>query len=295
MSVETNSSPRFVSGLSGLVASYDTFLIDQWGVLHGGAGIYAGVHRALEELAANGKQSIIITNSSKSNAVNVSRLEKWGIPRGSYTELVSSAQVLRDNIVRQRGMPWENLGTKAFIVADGDDAVLFEGSRVVRVYNVDEADFVVLLSVEGSAAIEPHSTWMRSALAKGIPLVGPSADAQSVASDGIHVGLGAICNYYRNLGGNVTITGKPEILIYEECERLLGQLTPVRTIAVGDQTGSDVFGAHRVGYHAALVGTGAAETLFANSDGAADWRRKVRESVAHDDEIPEWILPRFEW
>src|ERR1700733_6072159 len=122
VTMDNSTEPKVISGLRELASYYDTFLIDQWGVLHGGSGMYEGAVEALRELKRQGLRSLIVTNSSKTTLANVERLERFGLPRDIYSGLISSAQILRDRIVQREGSPWDQLGRRGFVIAAEGDA-----------------------------------------------------------------------------------------------------------------------------------------------------------------------------
>jgi ribonucleotide monophosphatase NagD (HAD superfamily) len=75
--------------LSDLIADFDGFVIDQYGVLHDGVRLYAGAAEALEAIRSAGKRTVLLTNSGKSAAANAERLARLGVGRELYAALVS--------------------------------------------------------------------------------------------------------------------------------------------------------------------------------------------------------------
>jgi hypothetical protein len=67
------------TSFASLVSLYDSYIIDQWGVLHDGKTPYPGVVACLSELKAAGKQLILLSNSSKRRASSFKGLQKVGI------------------------------------------------------------------------------------------------------------------------------------------------------------------------------------------------------------------------
>jgi len=54
-----------------ILADFDGFLIDQFGVLIDGSGPYPNAVAALEHLTLDGKKAVIITNSGKRADYNI--------------------------------------------------------------------------------------------------------------------------------------------------------------------------------------------------------------------------------
>ena len=78
--------------LSDLADQFDVFLIDQFGVLIDGAGVYDGAVPALRFLLDAGKKVIVLTNSGKRAAHSRARLERHGFPMAN-AQVVSSGEV----------------------------------------------------------------------------------------------------------------------------------------------------------------------------------------------------------
>lgn len=279
---------KWADNILDLFATYDTFIIDQWGVLHGGQTVYPGVVEALQDLQRAGKRTIILTNSSKTESVNIDRLDRLGVPRSLYTSLVSSADIVRREIFARE----QAQRTMIFVVATGHDAALLDGLPVECVPNIEEANLVLLLSAEAPITLDQHQAWIEGGADRRLPLLAPSADTQSVSPALVSAGLGLLTAEYARLGGDVTVVGKPEQIIYDECFQRLDK-PPSRAIAIGDQICSDVVGAKRYGLDAALVLTGAAATLIKPEATLASTMADVARASKLFDTTIDWVVPSF--
>jgi HAD superfamily hydrolase (TIGR01459 family) len=291
----TNESyPKIVDQLSSLIDRYDAFVIDQWGVLHDGGAVYPGVIEALRLIKEAGKPALILTNSSKTDAVNVQRLDqRFGIHGELYSLLISSAQILKDRLAARREEPYCSLGARVYVVADGQDACLLDGLDYERCTDITSADFVVLLSVAPDHTVEDHLAWISVAAKRGLPLFCPSADVLSVNIQGVVNGMGPVIQEFSLLGGNVINLGKPSSDVYCTCKARLGTPEGAKILAIGDQIESDIFGANAQGWDAALVMTGASQKRFANQKSLEDVVQHLVSSqpISH---WPRWISPSFQ-
>lgn len=261
--MDAPQQPKILGGLEEIANQYDAFLIDQWGVIHDGNKLYPGAKDVLRQLQEQGKTVIILTNSSKANQVNEARLQdKFGITPDNYTSIVSSAHVLKDLMHNRSQPPWDCFGKKVFVFDNGQNADLIQGTDLESVENVSEADVILFTDIpEGQTHLENQS-WINIGIERGIPLVTPSADTLTVTVNGVFGGMGAVVNDYRSKGGTVINVGKPEKVVYQHCANLFAGIGSKRVLAIGDQIGSDIVGARRFGYDAALVSTGAARDTF---------------------------------
>jgi HAD superfamily hydrolase (TIGR01459 family) len=273
-----------LDGIGELLDGFDAFVLDQWGVLHEGNALYPGVPEAMALLRSAGKRVLILTNSSKTAIRNVTRLDsRFGLGPGTYDELISSAQLLRDHLAlgAPSGLvplpPGKDTLRAVTVVADEGDEVLLDGLPLGVVEDVADADAVVLLSVPEDFRVESARGWVERAVARGLSMLCPSADVHSVRPGGVISGMAALTVEYQRRGGTVVNFGKPDRHVYDHCSALLGGIPARRVLAVGDQLGSDVLGAQSVGWAAALVETGAG-ALSARHEGTAGI-------------VPDFVLP----
>lgn len=257
--MHTSEAQNDVTGISSLIDQYDSFVFDQWGVLHDGNSLYSGVLAVLHELQQRNKEVLILTNSSKSAGRNIDRLaRRFGLPPSLYKALISSADIVHD--WSDGAYPIDGARHRSVLVlADEGDEQLFAGVEADIVEDIDAADSVVLLSLPVTDGIGDHRDWMSRAIRRGIPIVAPSCDLHTVRPDGVHLGMAAIMGEFLRLGGTVHNLGKPTDHIYMRCKRQLTTNEPDRVLMVGDQIASDIVGAHAQGWHGMLVRTGAGE------------------------------------
>lgn len=292
----TVSKPNCIDGLSSISNLYDGFLIDQWGVIHNGATLYPNAKETLQRLKDEDKKVIILTNSSKTNEVNTIRLDqKFGITPDLYTHIVSSADLLRTLLLKREAAPWANFGRRMFVVADGNDAQLLDGTGLQRVYDINDADAVVLLSISIGEDHKAHKDWINLAVRNGLAVVCPSADILSVHSKGVVGGMASVVTDIKAKGGYVVNVGKPEPIIYDLCTALLGDIEAKRILAIGDQLSSDVFGAKRYGFDAALVATGAAPLTFPLARNLFDIANAAFSMSNPPSLRPDWVMEELQW
>lgn len=265
-------SARPIQGLEQLFALFDVFVLDQWGVLHEGNQLYPGVIPFLAEARRRDKDIIILTNSSKSSARNVERLEaRFGLPRGSYTALVSSADLV---LAWAKGAAEEvplPAPQAVFVVADEGDEQLLNSAGVETVSDIAHADAVALLSLSVEDSLADHRTWLEAGPRMRLPLVCPSADVHTVRPHGVFSGMAGAIRSYAESGGEVHNLGKPSASIYARCRTLMRMTDPSRIVMVGDQIASDVVGAKSQGWSTVLVETGAGRRALAASDARPEY------------------------
>lgn len=117
-----------INGLAPILDKYDTFIIDQWGVVHDGKTPYHGALECLEYLKSKNKNLIMLSNSSKRRASSVKGLHKVGIDPKLWSEIITSGEV-GWNLIEDKKVPLKlkkgsedgNRKFKVFVIGNGED------------------------------------------------------------------------------------------------------------------------------------------------------------------------------
>lgn len=271
-------------GLAELLELYDAFLVDQFGVLLDGAGVYDHARGVLDELYARGKQVLLVSNSGKRSAANVARLARFGFSRATFLDVLSSGEVAHGEIARRIG---RDLRPGAPTWVETSDAAHrpLEGLELTQVATPEEAELIWIAGCRPQLhSLEEYSRLLAPAAARGRPAICANPDMTMLTSDGKAFGAGALAKAYEDLGGRVEWFGKPYPAIYEEAMRRLGPIERARVLAVGDSPAHDILGGARAGLATALVRTG----VHAQESEAQLLARCAAVGVT-----PDVILPRF--
>lgn len=277
--------PRLVPGIRAL--DFDVFLVDVWGVIHGGGAPFAGVVPALEALAGEGRRVLFLTNTSRTGPEVETTLVHIGIPRRLFHDVVSAGDVTRAALLADPALPRAprcfHLGAPGFV------PWLFE-LGLDFTDDLGEAELVIATgAVDDEAALDTIRARLAPAAARGVPLVCTNPDRWIPTAAGLRLGPGAVAHAYAALGAPVYLYGKPHAPIYAEALRRLGETTDAaRVIAIGDTLGTDVRGATDAGLTSALVTEGGVHATDLH-DISID-ALCAREGVA-----PAFLLERFVW
>ncbi len=270
--------------LSELADRYDAFLVDQYGVLLDGAGVYDHARGALDELCARGKRVLLISNSGKRSAANVARLGRHGISRATYLDVLSSGEVAHVELARRIGASLP-AGARVWVETADDTARPLDGLDLRQVASPDAADLVWIAGCRPYArSLDAYADLLEGAAGRGVPAICSNPDMTMLTPSGKAFGAGAIAQRYQSLGGEVEWFGKPYPAIYAEA---LGRLQPVdraRVLAIGDSPAHDILGGARAGVATALVRTGVHES---------ESEAELIARCAAVGVMPDALLPRF--
>ena len=142
-----------LTSIDELSHNYETFLLDQYGVLHNGQSVFNGVIEALQNLQATQKTVILLSNSAKRAEKNYQRMEQLGLKREFFQGVVTSGEV--GHYLFTRGLSELGLedGSKCWVMARDDDRSPLLGSTLKEVADPEDADVLILSGSRGE--VEP--------------------------------------------------------------------------------------------------------------------------------------------
>jgi HAD superfamily hydrolase (TIGR01459 family) len=270
---------RFVSGLEEIAAGFDAFVIDQFGVIHDGRQLYPEARAAMEALKAEGKRTVILTNSGKRREANRRRIVAMGIDAGLFAGVLSSGDVAYDALASG------NIGRfgSAMIIGKHGEDYAFDSPGMAFVADPSAADLLLILGSDAPrTSLEDYAALLASAARRAIPAICCNPDREMLTASGLQPAPGAIAALYEKLGGKVSWVGKPYPGIYDHALRIAGHPDPARTLCIGDSLDHDVKGGAGAGLKTALVRTGIAA-------------RASDADIAAARPAPDFVLPSLRW
>jgi HAD superfamily hydrolase (TIGR01450 family) len=251
--------------VDALIAQYDGFLLDAYGVLLHGAGPLEGGAAFLHKLDRAGKPYCIITNDASRSITNsVARYQGFGLPVNP-TRLITSGYLLTEYFADN------GLKGKRTIVLGTEDAVQYaaEAGGVIVPYDDESVEVVVAADDWGYPMLPTLNsvvTTLLRRLGRGehTALVVPNPDLVYPKKDGFGITAGAIAVMIESIlqlrdpaGVNTFVPlGKPHAPIYRAGMQRLALPQTARIAMVGDQLLTDVRGANDFGVDSVLILTG---------------------------------------
>lgn len=257
-SLAKNKNTKIIQGIADISQNYDSFLIDQWGVLHNGYNAHLKAVEALQFLKNNGKSIVLISNSSRPPQISEQLLASLGYPRDSYDMSVTSGGLTRDYLMTVAS----KFGKHVKVFDDsGEPSALLAGLNFESVDSIKDANFILMARTEANSLDEYLDDLHYGVQAK-LPMVCGNPDKVSLSLDGsLHICPGAVAEAYENMGGEVILFGKPQYAIYEQALSLLGDVSakPLlldRVLAIGDSLEHDIDGGNMAGCDTLLIASG---------------------------------------
>ncbi len=274
--------------LSAIIDAYDALILDLWGVVHDGTHLYPGVRECLAQLRAAEKRVVLLSNAPRRAANVISVLERLGIERALYEQIITSGDATYQWLATQaQPLNYHFIGPER-------DLGLAEGLPHRRVLEVEEADIILNIGFEYDtqtyAELAPRIV---AAARRNLHMLCVNPDMEVVKLSGERfLCAGYSAREYEKLGGKVTYFGKPHKLVYEMA---LAQLSPIpknRILAVGDTLATDIAGARRMGVASALVTGGVLRELLAASPSPTEALHAI---CMEQGIFPEYSIPALVW
>ncbi|MDH6257549.1 TIGR01459 family HAD-type hydrolase [Bradyrhizobium sp. BR13661] len=253
---------RSVSGVSAIVDRFDTFLIDQFGVIHDGDRPYPGALDCLRKLKALNKEVVLLSNSGKRSGANVERLLRLGFARECFDHVVTSGDVAWHCILnRTLGGPFSP-SSKIFLVGHDDYDYGFEALDLTRIEDPTNADFIIIAASQAPrTSLAEYGERLLAAAAANIPALCCNPDRMMLTQSGLQPSAGEIALLYERFGGKVAYIGKPYLEMYRYASKTVARKTLARGLAIGDSIEHDIGGGHKAGLTTLLVRTGISGNL----------------------------------
>jgi HAD superfamily hydrolase (TIGR01459 family) len=251
-----------------LLARYDLFLLDAYGVLVSSAGPLPGAAAFLERLIAAGKEFLIVSNdASRLPATTAARYRRFGLPV-PVERILTSGMLLAEHYAQHR------LAGARTIVLGTEDSCTYvrEAGGVVVPAHDDSAEVLVVADDDGYNFLDTLNTVVTVLLRRlgrgartHLVLPNPDVvfprgeDAFGITAGGIAAVLEAVIRLRDHSGSHRFIPlGKPHPPLFAAAAKRYDGVDRRRMVMLGDQLHTDIAGAVGFGLDAVLVETGVA-------------------------------------
>lgn len=286
-----------VQGLRELADDYDAFIIDLWGVIHGGVELYPGVVDALDRLRALGKPTALLSNAPRRRDHIVPRLTLMGLGPERYDLVVSSGEVAREALAARADPAHATLGRRYLYIGPSQDDDLLAGLDYSMVADVARADFLLAVGfVDESRPVSDYDPLFAPALARDLPLICVNPDLVVHRQDGSAAPCaGLLAQRYAEGGGQVIYHGKPDPGVFHRCIRDLGLPEGARVLVIGDSLTTDLPGARAAGLDALWCTRGIHARELGIEPGEEPEPARVSALCAERGERPRAAIPALRW
>jgi HAD superfamily hydrolase (TIGR01459 family) len=268
---------QIITRLAEIAPRYTAVFCDLWGCLHNGKEPFAAAVAALRAFRAQGGTVLLLTNSPRPKPSVIAQLDRLGVPRDAWDEIVSSGDATQ--IALAQGA----IGPKVHHIGAAKDESFFtdypadiagQMQTITRV-PMDQADGILCTGLSDDTVETPDDYRGKLLLGKTLGLTMLCANPDLIVDLGetrLYC-AGALAAEYESMGGKTMYFGKPHPPIYDLARRKLAELTgedDARVLCIGDGIGTDIRGAAGEGLDALFVTGGIAAAEFGDDPANPD-------------------------
>ena len=265
--------PHALTGLGEIADDYDILLCDVWGVIHNGRESWPAACEALSRFNRDAgpggpRHVVLISNSPRPSSDVVAQLDALDVPRHSWRAFVTSGDATRAELARRAPGP-------AWVIGPDRDWPLYEGLDLQSAHGAEDAAFISVTGPYDDTVDTPEDYRERLAVgvARDLEMICANPDRVVQRGDRLIYCAGALADLYEELGGRVTMSGKPFGPIYDlalkEAQTLLGHAVDrSRVLCIGDGVVTDVRGANRQALDCLFIAQGIHGDAARGPDGA---------------------------
>jgi HAD superfamily hydrolase (TIGR01459 family) len=283
---------QVIANLREIADRFDHVLLDQYGPLRLDKDVFVEARDCVAALRARRKTILVLSNSGKRSADNVTRLAKVGLPADSYDGVLSSGEVTWLGLRDRKSVPFTQVGRRCFLVSrDRDRGVV--GGLDIELVELEEADFILLSGLDDDQT--DFGAWrerLAAAAARNVPMLCANPDITMFTPSGLLPAPGALAQSYEDLGGTVAYIGKPHRVMFDTALQTLGGPAPERVLMIGDSLDHDILGGRGAGILTLLVTSGIHREALV---GASDLPASIRRLAGSDSRMPDWAIDRLIW
>lgn len=234
--------------LDKIIAQYESFVIDVWGVLYNSAELLPGAKELIEKIEHHGKRYCILSNAPRPVYAMQKNLEGLGL------------KIKADNMITSGGFFREKIKEFAketlFVMGESLNSDLLQGIEIKRVEKISDARHLITVSyTESRDEVESCAHFFEEAIDSDVVMICPNPDIVVYVKDKVRYTPGAYAELYKRLGGKVIYFGKPHSPIYDYLFEK-HRFQKATTLMIGDSLETDIRGAHDYGFDSLMLLSG---------------------------------------
>ena len=276
-----------IAGLREIADQFDLFLVDQYGVLHDGVAAYPGAMDGLARIRSRGRKVVVLTNSGKDMAANLSRLGAVGFADSGFDAVVSSGDVALQCIRNGALGPPFARGADICVIGRRGDTYAFSSDDFRLINRPQDAAFLVFAGSDAPwTSLDTYRSMLTAAAQAHVPAICINPDVAMIRDGELVPAPGTIARIYESLRGPVEYVGKPYSAIFNHAVATAAVGPGARVIMIGDSPEHDVAGAKAMGLSTLLVRTGIHHHLP---------EQKLLRFCDECGGVPDFLMMAFEW
>ena len=254
--------------LAEIYTSYDTFIIDLWGVMHNGIRLNPKAIEAVDNLIKNKKKVVFLSNAPRPSSEVKKFLNQLKMEDRYLKNILTSGEAAMHALQNHKyGKFFFHLGPKR------DDSVFFKIKE--NNTSLEKCNFILCTGLFDNHRddLNYYKQLLKNYIDKKLICTNP--DLTVHRGDVKEYCAGSIANLFESVGGKVIYFGKPYMEIYKMCFEA-GE----KTVAIGDNLNTDIRGANNMNIDSIFISNGVHRAEFKSDSelSALSLRYKVKAS-----------------
>ena len=232
-------------GLKSIVNRYDLFFIDLWGVVHNGIELYENSINVLDNLAAEKKDFVLLTNAPRPNATVINFLKKMGLKK-YFKNVFTSGEAAHKYLI-------SHLGKKNFFhIGPPRDFDLFKNIEKNNVLNIEDADYFLCTGLfeDQENNLDYYKKLLSNHTSKKMICTNP--DLIVDRGEEREYCAGSVAKSFEEIKGEVIYFGKPHPPVYNLSTNIINK----KVLCIGDNLNTDIKGANIQNFDSLLITNG---------------------------------------
>jgi HAD superfamily hydrolase (TIGR01459 family) len=244
---------RELNHLSEIINSYDTFVIDLWGVIHNGITLNERAIEAVAQLQIKSKKIIFLSNAPRPSVKVVDFLLKMKMDKQYLTNVMTSGEAAMHAINQNK------FGKSFFHLGPSRDASIFEKVKSNQT-KIENCDFILCTGLfdEQEENMDYYKNFLIKYISKKLVCTNPDLTVHRGEKEEYCAGY--IAKIFEELGGKVIYYGKPYKEIYQLCFK-----EKEKVLAIGDNLRTDIKGANKLNKDSLFISDGVHRKEFRNN------------------------------
>ena len=240
--------------LSEIYSSYDTFVIDLWGVMHNGISLNDKAITATDKLLEKSKKIVFLTNAPRPSEKVRLFLKKLNMEEKYLKNVVTSGEAAMQALNENRfGKLFYHLGPSR------DDSIFYKVKK--NKAQLENSDFILCTGLfdEHEDDLNFYKDFLKNHVSKKLICTNPDLIVHRGKKE--EYCAGSIAKVFESLGGSVVYFGKPYKEIYKMCFN-----RKEKVLAIGDNLRTDIKGANNLNIDSIFISNGIHRNEFKNED-----------------------------
>ena len=232
-------------GIKSIVKRYDLFFIDLWGVIHNGIKLYDNSIDVLDNLAAEKKDFVLLTNAPRPNLTVISFLKKIGLKK-YFENVYTSGEAAHKYLISEFNKK------KFFHIGPPRDYDLFKNIENNNVLNIEDADYILCTGLfdDQEKDLNYYKNLLSNHISKKMICTNP--DLIVDRGEQREYCAGSVAKSFEEIKGKVIYFGKPHPPVYN----LSTNIKNKRVLCIGDNLNTDIKGANIQNFDSLLITNG---------------------------------------